>query len=167
MRKVADNLGICVVCLTVVDGNPGMADGRMQADCAEAGPKIAENWPGCTLHSTTGEPWTSSAECDGCGNPFQGERHPAVALAPEHTLTNVSNPAAFGVEWVAGETGNTYQLVNIRGTMTLTMAVQHAGSTTWHRNDVVDPSRFGMESPPRTFKAFRAIANAYVNGDQS
>lgn len=166
MRKVAD-IGLCVVCITIVDGDPAMCDGRMQADCAEAAPKIAENWPGYNLHGTEGEPWTSSAECDGCGNPSQGERHPAVVLAPEYKLTNVSNPAAFGVEWVAGENGNTYQLSNPRGTTALMFGTRHAGKTEWLNTTVTDPSRFGMTSAPRTFKAFSAIAYEYVNGDQS
>lgn len=78
-------------------------------------------------------------------------------------LANVSNPAAFGVEWVAGETGNTYQLVNPRGLDSLHFGVKRAGSDRWVTTRVVDPSRFGMTEAPKTFKAFLAIAEAYVN----
>lgn len=78
-------------------------------------------------------------------------------------LINVSNPAAFGVEWVAGETGNRYQLCTSRGTATLTFGVRHADSDRWMTQTVMAPERFGMTSAPKTFAAFLAIAEAYVN----
>lgn len=165
MRKVAE-ISICGVCLTVVAGDPRMCDGDMQAACAEAAPLIAENWPGYNLHATEGEPGTSSAGCDGCGNPLQGELHPAVVLAPEYELTNVTNLAAFGVEWTH-EGDSRYQLVNSRGTTTLMFSIKLKGSDQWHTNMVADPSQFGLTSAPGTFKAFKAIAHAFANGDQS
>lgn len=80
-------------------------------------------------------------------------------------LTNVSNPAAFGVEWTAGETGNTYQLTNPRGTTNLLFSARHEGSIKWlPASSVVDPSRFGLTKPPTSFAAFRTVALAYING---
>jgi hypothetical protein len=164
MRKIAE-IDICGVCLTVVDGDPGMCDGDMQAACVEAGERMAQNWPGYNVHGATGEPCHSSAECDGCGDPAAGERHPAVVLAPDYKLVNVSNPAAFGVEWSAGENGNRYQLANPRGTTGLLFGVKHEGSDKWLTTTVADPERFGMTASPTTFAQFRDVASRYVNDE--
>jgi hypothetical protein len=72
-------------------------------------------------------------------------------------VQNVSNPAAFGVEWSAGE--NRYQLVNQRGTSSLLFGSCVGGI--WNSTPVVDPERFG-ELPPKTFAQFRAIAETFV-----
>ncbi len=74
---------------------------------------------------------------------------------------NVSNPATFGVEWTAGDNGSTFQLVNVRGQMTLMFGIKTAGAREWSAVPVVDPSRF-MTSAPKTFAEFREIATAYV-----
>lgn len=79
------------------------------------------------------------------------------------SLVNVSNPAAFGVEWKAGETGSRYQLVNVRGTTGLLFGVKVQGASGWSTMPVVDPSRFGMDSPPRTFAEFRKVAENYID----
>ena len=78
-------------------------------------------------------------------------------------LTNVSNPAAFGVEWTNGDNGNRFQLANPRGTMTLVFGVLSEGSAEWRTTPVVNPSRLGMNEPPRTVLVFLDIANRYVN----
>ena len=75
---------------------------------------------------------------------------------------NVSNPAAFGVEWAAGETGNRYQLVNSRGTTGLMFGAKHEGTTEWISTRVVDPERFGLLAPPKTFHDFMLIVRRYV-----
>jgi hypothetical protein len=76
-------------------------------------------------------------------------------------LTNVSNPAAFGVEW-AGESGKRYQLVNPRGTASLMMGAERHDGNGWANTPVSDPERFGMTSAPRTFAEFRRIAEAFT-----
>jgi hypothetical protein len=73
-------------------------------------------------------------------------------------FVNVSNPAAFGVEWTA-ET-NRFTLVNPRGTTALWFGAYHDGR--WWRMDVVDPSRFGLTDPPTSFPEFMAIVRVYV-----
>lgn len=79
------------------------------------------------------------------------------------TLTNVSNPAAFAVEWIAAESGNRYQLANPRDSVTLWFGMWRDDEQRWATATVVDPSRFGMTRPPTSFRAFLAIANSYVN----
>jgi hypothetical protein len=79
-------------------------------------------------------------------------------------LTNVSNTAAFAVEWIAGESGNRYQLVNPRGSVTLWFGMWRDDEQRWAIDTVVDPSRFGMTQPPTSFPAFLAVANSYING---
>lgn len=78
---------------------------------------------------------------------------------------NVSNPAAFGAEWAAGDNGNRFQLVNSRGTTSLMFGVQRAGREgpgEWVSTQVIAPERFGLVSPPRTWAEFLAIVRAYV-----
>lgn len=77
--------------------------------------------------------------------------------------TNVSNVAAFAVEWTAGDTGNTYQLINERGTRRVQVAARHAGADRWHTTEVTSPERFGMDVAPKTFAQFRAFALAFIN----
>jgi hypothetical protein len=79
-------------------------------------------------------------------------------------LTNVSNPAAFGVEWTAGDNGGStrFQLVNPRGTTTLLFGMRVEGRKSWTTTPVVDPSRFGLYAAPRTFRDFDEIARRYV-----
>lgn len=76
-------------------------------------------------------------------------------------LTNVSNPAAFGVEWI-GESGTVHQLVNSRGTTGLMYGRKTQHSDGWVQARVVDPERFGLTSPPRSMAEFRAIAERFV-----
>ncbi len=71
---------------------------------------------------------------------------------------NVSNPAAFGVEWTTED--NRFTLVNPRGTAALWFGAYHDGR--WWHMDVVDPSRFGLTDPPTSFQAFMTIVRAYV-----
>jgi hypothetical protein len=78
------------------------------------------------------------------------------------TFTNHSNPAAFGVEWTSEESGTRFQLVNPRGTTSLLFGMRAEGNDRWTTTRVVEPSRFGMTTPPRTFAHFREIATAYV-----
>ena len=79
-------------------------------------------------------------------------------------LTNVSNPAAFAVEWTAEESRNRYQLINPRDSETLWFGMWRQDEQRWATTPVVAPSRFGMDRPPKSFHAFFAIANTYVNG---
>ncbi|WAL67125.1 hypothetical protein ORV05_04875 [Amycolatopsis cynarae] len=76
-------------------------------------------------------------------------------------LTNVSNPASFGVEWVTGESESHCQMVNIRGTSSLLFGIKVRG--TWSTTPVVNPGRFGLTRPPKTFAEFRAIAEAFIS----
>lgn len=78
-------------------------------------------------------------------------------------VINMTTPAAFGVEWRAGENGTRFQLANPRGTRTLLFGAKPAGADQWMTTPVVEPSRFGMDTPPRTFAQFRRIADAYIN----
>lgn len=78
-------------------------------------------------------------------------------------MVNMSNPASFAVEWVAGDTGSHYQLVNIRGTTGLMFGARHEGSDQWVTTPVVDPSRF-MEHPPKSFREFSAVARKFITG---
>jgi len=78
---------------------------------------------------------------------------------------NVSNPAAFGAEWAAGDNGNRFQLVNSRGTTSLMFGVLHENSTEWISTQVIEPGRFGLDSPPRTWAEFLAIVRRYVEDE--
>jgi hypothetical protein len=80
-------------------------------------------------------------------------------------LHNVSNPAAFGIEWTHGDSGNTFQLVNARGTSGLMFGMRASGRGEWSTMRVVNPERFGMTRPPRTFAEFRAIAERYIGAE--
>ena len=73
-------------------------------------------------------------------------------------LHNVSNPAAFGIEWQ--DDGTRYQLVNSRGTRSLMLGMQTG--RTWRNTTVVNPERFGMHRPPQTMAEFLAIAEAFT-----
>jgi hypothetical protein len=77
---------------------------------------------------------------------------------------NVSNPAAFGVQWSAGENGNDFQLVNPRGTTGLLFGMRNTreGRSNWSTTSVVDPSRFGLNAPPTNYKEFLAVARSYI-----
>lgn len=77
-------------------------------------------------------------------------------------LVNVSNPAAYGIEWVNGDNGNRYQLVNERGTSRLTFGVLIKGSDTWLTQRVIAPERFGVAGIITSYRAFEAIVRAYV-----
>ncbi|ONI83481.1 hypothetical protein ALI22I_33840 [Saccharothrix sp. ALI-22-I] len=79
----------------------------------------------------------------------------------EVKFANVSNPAAFGVEWSAGENGCRFQLVNVRGTTGLMFGMKAPGRDRWSSMAVVDPSRF-LEATPRTYGDFLKVAHAYV-----
>lgn len=85
---------------------------------------------------------------------------------PEVTvkLVNVSNPAVYGVEWAAGDAQNRYQLVNLRGTASLLFGVWDG--QTWMTTRVVDPSRFGLTHPCKSFREFEAVAQVYVSGGE-
>lgn len=74
-------------------------------------------------------------------------------------LKNVSNPAAFGIEWTACNTR--YQLCNPRGTSCLMMGIQ-TGGMSWHTTTVVSPERFGLAGPPANWRMFLAIAKAFI-----
>lgn len=74
---------------------------------------------------------------------------------------NASNPAAFAVEWVA-ESGNRFQLVNSRGTASLMFGAYKADEGRWVSTPVVDPARFGLTAPCKTFSAFMNVVRAYV-----
>lgn len=79
------------------------------------------------------------------------------------TVINMTTPASFGVEWRAGDHGTRFQLVNPRGTRTLLFGAKPTGTDRWMMTPVVDPSRFGMDDPPRTFAQFGKIVDAYIN----
>lgn len=76
--------------------------------------------------------------------------------------TNVSNPAAFGVQWTAGDSDSTYQLANPRGTTQLLFGTRLKDDNRWHTTTVVDPSRFGMTKALKSLQAFMAIVRRYV-----
>lgn len=78
---------------------------------------------------------------------------------------NVSNPAAFGVEWVA-ESGSRYQLANARGTTTLMLGSQFGLKwglrDKWAVTPVESPERFGLTGPPKSFSEFMSVVKACV-----
>lgn len=80
-----------------------------------------------------------------------------------YTLSNVSNSAAYGVEWVID--GARMQLTCARGGEGLTLAIQtHAGSE-WLVSEVESPERFGAPvTGPRELRhvAARLIEAAEV-----
>lgn len=76
----------------------------------------------------------------------------------KYTLT--STPASYGVEWRHGS-GNRYQLVNLKGMMTLIFGAMPDGHDRWITTTVVDPSRF-MDRPPATVKEFLSVVKRYV-----
>ena len=78
-------------------------------------------------------------------------------------LTNVSNPASFGIEWTS-ETGTLYQMANPRGTRSLYMGARPVGRTNWVTQLVSAPERFGLTEPPTTFEAFQSIVQAFLDG---
>jgi hypothetical protein len=86
-------------------------------------------------------------------------------MMPDHMelsrLVNVSNPAAFGVEWTDAE-GNVYQLVNPVGTTGLQWGRKPPGGTHWWSGSVTDPDRFGLTTAPVKFSDFRGICERYV-----
>lgn len=82
----------------------------------------------------------------------------AGVAAMSITYRNVSNPAAFAVQWSAQ--ANRYTLVNPRGTVALWFGVWRDGR--WSHMDVIDPSRFGLTDPPKSFPAFMTVVRAYV-----
>ena len=82
-------------------------------------------------------------------------------------MTNVSNPAAYGVEWRSGEGLDAveHQLVNPRGTTALWFESRSRHTyPKWVHTDVVRPERFGLTSPPKTWKAFEAVVLAFLDG---
>jgi hypothetical protein len=82
----------------------------------------------------------------------------AGVAAVSITYTNVSNPAAFGVQWSTN--ANQYTLVNPRGITALWFGVHRDGR--WITTDVIDPSRFGLTTPPTTYRDFMTIVKSYV-----
>lgn len=77
-------------------------------------------------------------------------------------VRNVSNLAALGAEWTT-ETGARWQLVNIKGTDSLTFGVLPAGANRWiHGGAVADPERFGFAGPCKNAKELLAIAERFV-----
>jgi hypothetical protein len=90
-------------------------------------------------------------------NPDPRMRQAGVASVSVN-YRNVSNPAAFGVEWTTQDTRHT--LVNPRGTTALWLGMHHDGR--WSRLDVLAPSRFGLSTPPRSFATFLTVVRAYV-----
>lgn len=78
-------------------------------------------------------------------------------------LINVSNPAAFGIEWREG--ANTYELVNPRGTTILIWGAKNYDvDGGWTTTTVDRPARFGMRTAPQTFAEFRRIVDAFIAG---
>lgn len=77
-------------------------------------------------------------------------------------LINVSNLAAFGVEWE--EEGSRFQLANPRGTRTLLLGIKSSGHE-WMTAPVEAPQRFlgGLTGPPRTFSEFRSVVQAWFD----
>lgn len=78
-------------------------------------------------------------------------------------LTNVSNPAAFGVEW-ANDGGGRCQLTASRGSTVLMLGFRPAGASQWTTTRVESPARFGFDPshPPRTWAEFLRIAQRFV-----
>lgn len=81
---------------------------------------------------------------------------------PLYRYVNVSNPAAFGIEWTHPESGNAFQMVNIRGTDNLIMGFRPAGRTGWITTLVACPERFTDGQPITTYARFLAIVRHYA-----
>jgi hypothetical protein len=73
---------------------------------------------------------------------------------------NVSNPAAFGAEWVTGD--HRYQLVNSRGTASLMFGMFNADHGRWYNTSVTAPERFGMTGAPKSWREFAAVVSAFL-----
>lgn len=76
---------------------------------------------------------------------------------------NVSNPAAFGAEWIEPDSGTTFQLVNSRATSGLFMGMKRKGGEWSSPQSVVRPERFGMHEPPKNWKDFAGIVRAFLD----
>jgi hypothetical protein len=83
--------------------------------------------------------------------------------ASQPKIVNASNPASFGVEWTA-DSGSRYCLVNGRGSYRLTFGTRISADAPWVTTSVEDPARFGMTEPPKTFRAFLAVVEAFIDG---
>jgi hypothetical protein len=70
------------------------------------------------------------------------------------TVHNVSNLAAFGVEWTDENSGTSFQLYNLKSTPSLYLGIRTASNAQWSTTRVVDPERFGLDRAPRNFKEF-------------
>lgn len=77
-------------------------------------------------------------------------------------LSNISNIAAWGTEWVNGDNGNRYQMVQQRGTSGLVFGVLPAGQNRWINTPVSAPERFGHVKVFKSYREFEAIVRAYV-----
>ena len=82
--------------------------------------------------------------------------------AMSNSYTNVSNPTAFGVEWTHPDSGNRHTLFTIRGTTSLHYGLKANDRDVWSTMPVVNPERFGLTEPVKSFKAFMTIVRAYV-----
>jgi hypothetical protein len=77
-------------------------------------------------------------------------------------LTNVSNPAAFGAEWVSDD-GIRHQIVQARGTGRVYFGTKLADGTQWTQTSIDRAERFGFDPSGKSLKIFLSAADAFVN----
>lgn len=83
-----------------------------------------------------------------------------------YQITNVSNPAAIGMQWVEPESKSDFQLVFHRiGTNTVWMGYRKAGGKLWSTFAVVDPDRFG--DFPRTEREALEYTRKFIEAENS
>lgn len=76
-------------------------------------------------------------------------------------LTNVSNLAAYGVEYIIPGSTTVVQLVNLRDTAGLVMGMKD-DSGRWFMDRVSNPERF-LDSPPRSYKEFLIVVDRWFD----
>ena len=79
-------------------------------------------------------------------------------------ISNVSNLAAFAVEWTE-DSGTTFQLINIKGTSNLLFGARHQDKREWTTISVAAPERF-LTTPPHNFGEFRVVVDRWFSAEK-
>ena len=74
---------------------------------------------------------------------------------------NISNPAAFGWQWVEPDSSTEFQLVYPRDTGTLYLGMRRKAASAWDTVTVTNPQRFLMGGHPTTVKAWRVVVDRW------
>jgi hypothetical protein len=84
VRIIHGELEICVDC-TMFVANGEVFDGSGNDITIDHAERMREQWGDKLIHMVLSCPegcegWFSMSDCDGCGSPLGGERHPAAVL---------------------------------------------------------------------------------------